>query len=346
MLDMEASSSKKLLENAEIMVLDSSSNLREDVGLEELTDYLSGKDALVWCDISATDKKGGPYWRLMRETFGFDQLTIEDCFSHSRLPLLNDYGSYLFMVLFSFHLPEGKEKTRVCQTEVDLYLGENYVVCVHSKPVPELDRVRERLRAKDEFVSSSAPNVAYAVLDAVVDGYAPIMEALAEQVDEIEEALLGTERADESVDEREDTLFDLKNHLTALRRIVTPQKDNMAALLGPANRLVPEESRKYFQDVCLHLARIADSIETMREHLAGISEAYNMRVNRRMNQDLQRLTAISTIFLPLAFITGLYGMNFDDMPELHFHYGYFLILAVLAGLFSFLFYYFRRKRML
>jgi magnesium transporter len=109
---------------------------------------------------------------------------------------------------------------------------------------------------------------------------------------------------------------------------------------------VPPESRKYFQDVSTHLQRVMDSIDTMREHLAGTSEAYNTRVNRRMNQDLQRLTAISTIFLPLAFITGLYGMNFEDMPELHFQYGYFAVLSILVVLFITLFYYFRRKRML
>src|SRR5215210_2977717 len=156
MLGTESLSSTKLPENVEIMVLDASSNLREDVGLEELPDCLSDKNALVWCDISATDRKGGPYWRLMTETFGFDQLTIEDCFSQSRLPLLNDYSSYLFMVLFSFGLPEEEtpeeKKSRVFKaerTEVDLYLGKNYVVCVHSKPLPELDRVREGLRMKD-----------------------------------------------------------------------------------------------------------------------------------------------------------------------------------------------------
>jgi Mg2+ and Co2+ transporter CorA len=116
MLGTESLSSTKLPENVEIMVLDASNNLREDVGLEELPDCLSDKNTLVWCDISATDRKGGPYWRLMTETFGFDQLTIEDCFSQSRLPLLNDYGSYLFMVLFSFGLPETGEKTprRTC----------------------------------------------------------------------------------------------------------------------------------------------------------------------------------------------------------------------------------------
>jgi magnesium transporter len=338
------------------MVLDSSGNLSEDVSPEELPYYLSDKNTrLLWCDISSTEGgEGGPYWHLLTETFGFDQLTVEDCFTQSRLPLLNDYQSYLFMVLFSFHLLEKKtpdeDNTQLREakrTEVDLYLGENYVVCVHDKPLPELGRVRKRLRTKDRFVSSSAANVAYTVIDAVVDEYAPVMEALAEQVDEIENALLSKERHDESVGEREDNLFDLKNHLTVLRRTVKPQKDNMAALSkNPADELVPDESRKYFQDVSTHLERIVDSIDTMREHLAGISEAYNIRVNRRTNQDLQRLTAISTIFLPLAFITGLYGMNFEDMPELHFQYGYFAVLSILIVLFITLFYYFRRKRML
>ena len=100
------------------------------------------------------------------------------------------------------------------------------------------------------------------------------------------------------------------------------------------------------EDVSTHLERVVNSIDTMREHLAGISEAYNTRVNRRMNQDLQRLPVISTIFLPLAFITGLYGVNFEDMPELHIHYAYFAVLSILVVLFAALFYYFRRKRML
>lgn len=112
------------------MVLDSLGNLREDVGLEVLANYLSDKNAFVWCNISTKDEKGGPYWRLLTETFGFDQLTVEDCFNQSRLPLLNGYRSYLFMVLFSLHLPEEKtleeKKTQVRKakmTEVDLYLG-------------------------------------------------------------------------------------------------------------------------------------------------------------------------------------------------------------------------------
>ena len=354
MLVVQVTDSKKLPENVEVMILDASGNLREDIDLEELGRHLADGDALIWCDISSIEGgKQSPYWHLLAETFAFDQLTVEDCFTESRLPLLNDYGSYLFMVLFSFHLPEEKtleeENTQLREakrTEMDLYLGKNYVVCVHDKPLPELDRVRKKLRAKDRFVSSSTANVAYTVIDAVVDEYAPIMESLAEQVDEIEDALLIRGRHDESVEEREDNLFDLKNHLTVLRRIVKPQKDNMAALSNPTDELVPDESRKYFQDVSTHLERVVDSLDTMREHLAGISEAYNTRVNRRMNQDLQRLTAISTIFLPLAFITGLYGMNFEDMPELHFHYGYFVVLSILVVLFISLFYYFRRKRML
>src|SRR5919202_3991457 len=198
--------SKKLPENVEVMILDASGNLREDIDLEELGRHLADEDARIWCDISSIEGgKQSPYWHLLAETFAFDQLPGEDCFTVRRLPLLNDYGSYLFMVLFSFHLPEEKtleeENTQLREakrTEVDLYVGKNYVVCVHDKPLPELDRVRKKLRAKDRFVSSSTANVAYTVIDAVVDEYAPIMESLAKQVDAIEKPLLSMESQDES----------------------------------------------------------------------------------------------------------------------------------------------------
>src|SRR5215203_5894820 len=233
---MQPAVSNKLPENVEVIIVDSSGNLREDVNVEELSAYLSDKDALIWCDISSNvGGKDGPYWHLLASIFGFDVLTVEDCFKPSRLPLVNDYNSYVFMVLFSFQLYEDKtqDKTLICPTELDLYLGKNYVVCVHSKPLAELWRVRERLRARDEFVSSSAANMAYTALDAVTDEYQPAMESLAERVDTLEKELLREQRPNEAVAHLEDELYNLKNHLALLRRIVIPQRDNMSALSNP-----------------------------------------------------------------------------------------------------------------
>ncbi|QIN79324.1 magnesium/cobalt transporter CorA [Rubrobacter marinus] len=334
---------EKLPENVELMVLDSSGNLREDVGSDELPGYLSDGDALVWCDVSSQDGgEDGPYVRLLSEAFGFDGLTIEDCFTESHLPKVDDYGEYLFVVLFSFGL--SGEGSRLVTAEIDMYVGKNFVVCVHPKPVAELGRVREKLRAGDAFVSASASRIAHTVLDAVVDEYLPIMDALSARADEVEAKLLG---GDENVSTRAlDDLFGLKHLLTSLRRIALPQRDSVTTFTRPTTPLVPEEDQMYFQDILDHLNRVMDSIESTRDYLSSTMEIYTTRATQRINQGIQKLTAISTVVLPLTLITSVYGMNFENMPELATRYGYFVVLAVLLTIGTIMLYYLHRRRML
>jgi magnesium transporter len=341
---------KNLPENVDLLVLDGSGVLRTDLGIEELPFHLSDPDTLVWCDIASTEGgQGGPYGRLLREVFGFDDLTVEDCFTRNHLPKVDIYDEYLFMVLFSFHL---SEKTRRVQTvEVDMYVGANYVVCVHPRPLRELDRVRRRLLSRNEFVTSSPANVAHTVFDAVVDEYLPIMSRLSAMVDGIEDRLLDEEApGDDAV---LDSLFHLKHELTALRRLAVPLRDVVSILMRPTTRLVPEESEAYYDDVRDHLIRVVDMIDTMRDYLMDSLDIYttqqtrrNAEQTQRVNQSVARLTAVSTIFLPLTFITGLYGMNFENMPELHTHYGYFVVLVVLVTLASSMLYYLHRQKII
>lgn len=341
---------KNLPENVDLLVLDGSGVLRTDVGIEELPFHLSDPEALVWCDIASTEGgQGGPYGRLLGDIFGFDDLTIEDCFTRNHLPKVDIYDEYLFMALFSFHL---SEKTRRVQTvEVDMYVGTNYVVCVHPRPLRELDRVRRRLLSRNEFVTSSPANVAHTVFDAVVDEYLPIMSRLSAMVDGIEDRLLDDEApGDDAV---LDSLFHLKHELTALRRLAVPLRDVVSILMRPTTRLVPEESEAYYDDVRDHLIRVVDMIDTMRDYLMDSLDIYttqqtrrNAEQTQRVNQSVARLTAVSTIFLPLTFITGLYGMNFENMPELHTHYGYFIVLGVLVTLASSMLYYLRCQKII
>lgn len=334
---------KKLPENVDLIVLDASGRLREDVNLEELPGYLADKDALVWCDIPSTEGgQTGPYGRLLREVFEFDDLTIEDCFTRTHLPKVDVYDEYLFMALFSFHLSE--KRRRVETVEVDMYVGENYVVCIHPRPLRELGRVRRRLIVGDEFVSSSPANVAHTVFDAVVDEYLPIMNRLSAIVDGIEDELLNED--EEAPTEILDSLFHLKHELTALRRLAVPLRDVVSVLMRPTLRLIPEESRVYYDDVRDHLLRVIDMIDTMRDYLAGSLDIYTTQQTQRLNQSMQKLTAISTIFLPLTFITGLYGMNFENMPELHTRYGYFVVLGIIILLGSLMLLYLRRKKVI
>ena len=341
---MQSTTTKNLPENVDLTVLDASGTLREDVGIGGLPDFLADRDSLVWCDIySLQGGQNGPYGRILREVFGFDALTIEDCFTKSHLPKVDVYDDYLFVALFSFHL---SEKTQRVQTvEVDMYVGENDVVCVHARPLRELDRVRRRLLGGNEFVTSSPANVAHTVFDAVVDEYLPIMNRLSAMVDGIEDDLL-SEGEEEASDQVLDTLFHLKHELTALRRLAVPLRDVVGVLMRPTTRLIPDESRAYYDDVRDHLLRVIDMIDTMRDYLAGSLDIYTTQQTQRINQSMQRLTAISLIFLPLTFITGIYGMNFVFMPETQWHLGFYAILALCALVGGGMLYYLHRKKML
>jgi magnesium transporter len=152
-------------------------------------------------------------------------LTIEDCFTRSHLPKVDLYDDYLFVALFSFHLSE--KTSRVQTVEVDMYVGENYVVCVHARPLRELDRVRRRSLVGNEFVASCPANVAPTVFDAVVDEYLPIMNRLSAMVDGIEDDLLS--EGEDASDKVLDTLFHLKHELTTLRRLAVPLRDVASA---------------------------------------------------------------------------------------------------------------------
>jgi magnesium transporter len=329
---------KNLPENVDLVVLNGAGELRTDVGLEDLSYILHDPEALVWCDVASIEGgQSGPYGRLLREVFGFDELTIEDCFTRSHLPKVDIYDEYLFMALFSFHLSE--KRRRVETVEVDMYIGNNYVVCVHARPLRELQRVRWRLLSRNEFVISSPANVAHTVFDAVVDEYLPIMNRLSAMVDGIEDRLLDEDpESDTAV---LDSLFHLKHELTALRRLAVPLREVVSVLLRPTTRRIPEESAAYYDDVRDHLIRVVDMIDTMRDYLMDSLDIYttqqtrrNAEQTQRVNQSVARLTAVSTIFLPLTFITGIYGMNFEYIPETEWHYGFYaiLVLCTIIGL--------------
>lgn len=347
---MERMRTKNLPEGVDLLVLDRSGELQTDLALEELPHYLSDPEALVWCDIHSTKGgQAGPYGGLLREVFGFDELTIEDSFTRNHLPKVDIYDEYLFVALFSFHLSE--KRRRVETVELDMYLGRNYVVCVHPRPLRELDRVRRRLLASSQFVSSSPANVAHTVLDAVVDEYLPVMNKLSAMVDGIEDELLGL--GEDAPDTVLDSLFHLKHELTALRRLAVPLREVVSILMRPTVRLVPEESVAYYDDVRDHLNRVVDMIDTMRDYLMDSLEIYttqqtrrNTEETQRVNQSVARLTAVSTIFLPLTFITGVYGMNFAYMPETEWQYGFYAILALCAALGITMLYYLRRKKII
>ena len=326
----------------DVIVLERPGELRTEVDPAELPHHLSNPRSLIWCDITGTEGgQQGTHGRLLWEVFGFDELTIEDSFTRNHLPKVDIYDDYLFVAFFSFHLSE--KRRRVETVEVDMYIGENYVVCIHPRPLRELERVRRRLLSRDEFVTSSPANVAHTVFDTIVDEYLPIMNRLSAMVDGIEDELLAAGDASDAV---LDSLFHLKHELSALRRLAVPLRDVVGILMRPTVRLIPEESRMYYDDVRDHLIRVIDMIDTMRDYLSGSLDIYTTQQTQRINRSMQRLTAIATVFLPLTFITGIYGMNFAYMPETQWHFGFYAVLALCTSLAVGMLVYLWRKKMI
>src|SRR5919112_52515 len=199
------------------------------------------------------------------------------------------------------------------------------------------------LPSHDEFVSASPANVAHTVFDAVVDEYLPIMNRLSAIVDGIEDELLAAGDASDAI---LDSLFHLKHELSALRRLAVPSRDIVGILMRPTVRLIPEDSQMYYDDVRDHLVRVIDMIDTMRDYLPGSLDIYTTQQTQRINRSMQRLTAIATIFLPLTFITGIYGMNFSYIPESNWRYGFFAVLALSTFLAVGMIVYLWRKKMI
>lgn len=206
--------------------------------------------------------------------------------------------------------------------ELDMFLGPNYLVTAHAEPMQVIDEVWARWQRRVELVGLDVGALLYEILDHIVDDYFPVIDALAEEVESVETRIF--ERFDKSALE---DIFGLKKEFLTLRRLIAPERDVVNVLLRRDPPVLPPGSVVFFQDVYDHLIRVLDSIDTYRDLLSSALDAYLSVQNNNLNDIMRRLTVISTIFLPLTFITGFFGMNFESLP-----FGNFWVEAVVMGL--------------
>ena len=260
---------------------------------------------LRWIDLR---RQGGEHLDLLRERFGFHPLTIEDCLHFDQRPKLEEYGEYLFVVTHGFTCPSG-DPTKVEVQEVHAFLGAGYLVTVHDEPIAALDAVWKRAAGDAPLVRRGIDFVYYLFVDALVDANFPILDQLAESFEQIEEAVLAR------VDRRDlARIFALKQTLVSMRRVLSPERDVFAMLAKRGDARVSERTALYFRDVYDHLVRIYESIDSGRDLLGNALDAYLSMVANRTNDIMKRLTILSSIFLPLAFVTGFFGQNFTHLP--------------------------------
>jgi magnesium transporter len=260
--------------------------------------------SLRWIDLEAQDDGG---LALLRERFDFHPLAIEDCSHFDQRPKLEEYRDYLFIVVHGFRVREGIHDVE--PLEVHAFLGPDYLVTVHAEPVPELARVWKRVAADGSLGRRGIDFVYYLLVDEIVDGNFLLLDQISEALDEIEDSVLRRHERAHLTD-----IFALKRTLVAMRRVLSPQRDVFAILSKRGHPCIGERTSLYFRDVYDHLVRIYESIDTGRDLLGNALDAHLSMVAQRTNDVMKQLTILSAIFLPLTFVTGFFGQNFDALP--------------------------------
>lgn len=268
------------------------------------------------------------------EKFNFHPLSIDDCLYYLQRPKLDYYDSYAFFVLHSLCPHTSKAQ------ELDLFLGSNYVVTYHQQELVEVEIVFERVKNDHLLHASGVSYITYKLLDKLVDHYFPIAQQLEDRVAAIE---VKTDQTQQRVHLLMNEIFTIRRQLLKLRHTIWPMRDLMYRILNSHRLHLSTEEKHLYQDIHDHIEKLASMIDSTREITADIRDHYLSVNSNRMNSVMMTLTVITTIFMPLTFIAGIYGMNFEWMPELTWKYGYFFIL-LLMGFISFAMYlWFKRK---
>ena len=301
-------------------------------------DFLD-KWPVIWVDVEGLGD--AETIRTLGEIFGLHRLALEDVVNVHQRPKIEQYDGYYFIVARMVKLGEHLETE-----QLSLFLGKNFVVTFQEgHPGDCLETIRERIRQKRGRIRDAGLDyLAYALLDAVVDCYFPIMEEYGERLEAFEDELLTYPHSDTVA-----RIHEIKRNLLTLRRAVWPQRETFNALLRDETPLVTNETRLYLRDCYDHTTQLIDLIETYRELGSDLTDVYLSSISNRTNEIMRVLTVIATIFIPLTFIAGIYGMNFNpaaspvNMPELNWYWGYPFSLTLMALVaFGQLFFFWRR----
>lgn len=268
------------------------------------------------------------------EIFSLHRLALEDVTDIRQRAKVEDYPDHLFFITRMTTLAEHLETE-----QLSIFLGQGYVVTFQETPGDCFDPVRERIRRKRGRIRSSSPDyLAYALLDAIIDNYFPVLEAYGEKLEVMEDDIV--RRPDPRM---VPAIHALRRDLLAMRRAVWPLREAVNSLVRDESPRFAPETRLYLRDCYDHVIQILEVIETYREVTSALMETYLSSISNRMNEVMKVLTIISTIFIPLSFVASVYGMNFVHFPELQWRWGYPLVLLVMAGVASGLLLFFRRR---
>jgi magnesium transporter len=271
------------------------------------------------------------------ERFRIHRLVLEDVLSTRQRPKVEEYDDHFLVVVKMLSFDADAEC--IVAEQLSLIVGPTFVFSFQEREGDVFEPVRERLRqGKGRIRSRGTDYLAYALIDTIVDSYYRILEQIGDRIEELEEIVMGAPTV-----EVMHRIHHLRREVLILRRAVWPLRETLAQMYRGEVPHITDETRVFLRDVYDHCVQVIDTVETLREVLSGAMDLYMSGVSNRMNEVMKVLTIIATIFIPLSFFAGLYGMNFDHMPELHYRWGYPALLGWMAAIAGGMLYFFRKR---
>ncbi len=302
---------------------------------ENLAQVLKDKTRRVWADFESPSPGESA---LLTDVFAFHPLAIEDCFDKKHLPKIDDYDQYLFLVIH--HGATFSARLGTFSTEkLSIFISSNYLVTVHDGPSRTITLLKERLLKHHSSFTRGTDFLLHDILDGIVDHYFPVLDEFDNQIDQLEEEVFRNPTSDTS-----SKILLMKKNVLNLKRATAPQRELFNQLSRDDFPVISSAARIYFRDVYDHLVHIYDLTDSYQNLISGTRDAYLSTISNKLNEVMKVLTVISTIILPLSLISGIYGMNFVNIPELKDPYGYFKVMGVMAGIAIFLLIFFKRKK--
>jgi len=331
----------KKKEEVTITVIDyDEGNFQEKV-ITEIQECFTFKDkpSVTWINVDGIHKVEIP--EKLGECYGFHPLIIEDILNSDQRPKIEDFGDYIYIVLKMLNLDS--RTNNIISEQISLILGPNFVISFQEGHEGDVfNPVRERLRTgKGKIRKMGADYLAYSLIDSIVDNYFIILEKLGEKIESLEERLVTNPTGNVL---RE--IHNLKREMLFLRKSVWPLREVISTMAKGESSLIHPSTGIYLRDIYDHTIHVVDTIETFRDMVSGMLDIYLSSISNRMNAVMKVLTIIATIFMPLTFLAGVYGMNFKHMPELEWKLGYPLIVLVMLIVAVIMLFFFRKKKWL
>ncbi len=297
--------------------------VEEGFTVDQLPELLKDPSVVIWVDMESPTEADE---RVLLDVFKFHPLTVEDCRENRHYPKIEEFTGYLYFIVHGVRADTSPDHFNTI--ELDGFLGKNYVITYHHDMFRSINNVKQLLRTSPILCRRGPAFLCHQILDQIVDFYSPVLDDFDDRIDHLEEEIFNLKQPNNQILSQ---ITELKRGVLRLRRISVKQMDVILRMSrGEFANLIPEDMRPFYRDVHDHLTRVVDLAENYRDLISGSLEAYLSVVSNRMNEIMKVLTIFSAIMLPLTFIAGVYGMNFDNMPELHSRYGYFATIAVMV----------------